>query len=213
MRSLKLIVKIENLMEGVLARPEIKDDRREQILDAFEHCVARYGLEGATLGKTAEAAGLARPLIRHNVGNKDDLQDALVQRFLLRSKTAMDELVAFLPDENRLDTLLDFLFDPSSTDPQLVLVFNALSAAAPGDPALARQLQEWLADFVARLESVLAKNCPGAPAASVEAVAAGLTGIYFNVEALYPIGLSERFAKSSRQAAKMLVIALETAND
>ena len=196
-----------------MARPEIKDDRREQILDAFEHCVARYGLEGATLGKTAEVAGLARPLIRHNVGNKEDLQDALVQRFLLRSKTATDELVAFLPGENRLDTLLDILFDPSGTNPQLVLVFNALSAAAPSDPALARQLREWLDDFVERLEDVLAQSCPRAPAETVEAVAAGLTGIYFNVEALYPIGLSERFAKSSKQAAKMLVIALETAND
>ncbi|WP_420334099.1 TetR/AcrR family transcriptional regulator [Roseibium sp.] len=196
-----------------MARPEIKDDRREQILDAFEQCVARYGLEGATLGKTAAFAGLARPLIRHNVGNKEDLQDALVQRFLQRSKAAMDELVACLPEENRLDTLLDILFDPRGANPQLVLVFNALSAAAPGDPALAKQLQRWLTDFVTRLEAVLLQCCPRAPTALVEAVAAGLTGIYFNVEALYPIGLSERFAKSSRQAAKMLVIALEAANE
>ncbi|MEO1113822.1 MAG: TetR/AcrR family transcriptional regulator [Pseudomonadota bacterium] len=196
-----------------MARPEIKDDRREQILDAFEHCVARYGLDGATLGKTAEFAGLARPLIRHNVGNKEDLQEALVQRFLLRSKAAMDELVACLPAEKRLDTFLDFLFDPRGANPQLVLVFNALSAAAPGDPDLAKQLQQWLTDFVERVEAVLLECCPRAPGETVQAVAAGLTGIYFNVEALYPIGLSERFAASSRRAAKMLAAALEASND
>ncbi|MEM8702887.1 MAG: TetR/AcrR family transcriptional regulator [Pseudomonadota bacterium] len=196
-----------------MARPEIKDDRREQILDAFEKCAARYGLEGATLGKTAEFAGLARPLIRHNVGNKEDLQEALVQRFLLRSRAAMDELLACLPTEKRLDTFLDFLFDPRGANPQLVLVFNALSAAAPGDPALAKQLQHWLSDFVERVEAVLAQCCPRAPAEAVKAVAAGLTSIYFNVEALYPIGLSEQFAASSRRAAHMLVAALEADND
>ncbi|MEO1142890.1 MAG: TetR/AcrR family transcriptional regulator, partial [Pseudomonadota bacterium] len=63
-----------------MARPDIKESRREQIIDAFEFCVARYGVEGATLAKTAEQAGLARPLVRHNVGNRDDLVDALTKR-------------------------------------------------------------------------------------------------------------------------------------
>lgn len=196
-----------------MARPEIKEDRREQILDAFEHCVARYGLEGATLGKTAEIAGLARPLIRHNVGNKEDLQEALVERFLARSRTAMEDLVSSLPDENRLETLLDVLFDPRGANPQLVLVFNALSAAAPGDPKLASQLQHWLDDFVKRLEDVLARSFPRAPAELPETVAAGLSGIYFNVEALYPIGVTPRFVASSKSAAKLLLTALEAQND
>lgn len=196
-----------------MARPEIKEDRREQILDAFEHCVARYGLEGATLGKTAEIAGLARPLIRHNIGNKEALQEALVERFLARSRTAMEDLVSSLPDENRLETLLDVLFDPRGANPQLVLVFNALSAAAPGDLLLARQLQHWLDDFVKRLEDVLARSCPCAPAELLETVAAGLSGIYFNVEALYPIGISARFVTSSKSAAKLLLTALEAHND
>ncbi|WP_422041696.1 TetR/AcrR family transcriptional regulator [Roseibium sp.] len=196
-----------------MARPEIKEDRREQILDAFEHCVARYGLEGATLGKTAEIAGLARPLIRHNIGNKEALQEALVERFLARSRTAMEDLVSSLPDEKRLETLLNILFDPRGANPQLVLVFNALSAAAPGDPLLARQLQHWLDDFVKRLEDVLARSCPRAPAELLETVAAGLSGIYFNVEALYPIGINARFVTSSKSAAKLLLTALEVHND
>lgn len=196
-----------------MARPEIKDDRREQILDAFETCVARYGLEGATLGKTAEIAGLARPLIRHNVGNKEDLQEALVERFLTRSREAMEDLLGSLPEGNRLEALLETLFDPRSANPQLVLVFNALSAAAPDDAVLAAQLQQWLTDFVKRLEAEIARGCPNAPAGLVEAAAAGVSGIYFNVEALYPIGISDRFVASSRKAAHLLIAALETGND
>lgn len=196
-----------------MARPEIKDDRREQILDAFELCVARYGLEGATLGKTAEFAGLARPLIRHNVGNREDLQQALVERFLARSREAMEQLLASLPDTNRLETLLDVLFDRRSANPHLVLVFNALSAAAPDDAVLAAQLQQWLTDFVGQLEAEIARAHPETPASHLEAAAAGISGIYFNVEALYPIGISDRFVTSSRRAAHLLVSTLEVGND
>ncbi|MBO6510494.1 MAG: TetR/AcrR family transcriptional regulator, partial [Roseibium sp.] len=143
-----------------MARPEIKEDRREQILDAFETCVARYGLEGATLGKTAEIAGLARPLIRHNVGNREDLQQALVDRFLSQSRQSMENLIAFLPGQNRLKAMIDMLFDPRYANPKLVQVFNALSAAAPDDKELADRLQQWLQDFVLRLENVIRQDYP-----------------------------------------------------
>ena len=45
------------------------------------HPVTRLGVEGATLEKTAGEAGLDRVLIRHNVGNKDDLLDAFLDCF------------------------------------------------------------------------------------------------------------------------------------
>ena len=196
-------------MEVILARPDIKNDRREQILDAFETCVARYGLEGATLAKVAEIAGLARPLIRHNVGNREDLLEALVDRFLSQSRASMEDLLAMLPMENRMRVLIDTLFDPYYANPRLVQVFNALSAGAPEDLELAQKLRDWLQEFVERLENEIARNYPGALEQRVKAVASGLTGIYFNVEALYPISISKEFVAASRDAALMLVGALE----
>ena len=95
-----LFVKYDNLKSEIMSRPEIKNVRREQILDAFETCVAKYGVEGATLAKTAEQAGLARPLVRHNVGNRDELVDALVERFLQKSRKYMEEFVQTLPETN-----------------------------------------------------------------------------------------------------------------
>ncbi|MCV0424895.1 MAG: TetR/AcrR family transcriptional regulator [Roseibium sp.] len=192
-----------------MARPDIKNDRREQILDAFESCVARYGLEGATLAKVAETAGLARPLIRHNVGNREDLLDALIERFLFQSRSSMEGLLAMLPDENRVAVLIGILFDPTYANPRLVQVFNALSAGAPDDHVLAQRLHEWLQDFVGRLEDEIGRGYPQAPVQRVQAVAAGITGIYFNVEALYPIGISDGFIAASKEAAMQLVSTLE----
>lgn len=193
-----------------MARPDIKEDRREQILDAFESCVARYGLEGATLAKVAEVAGLARPLIRHNVGNREDLLEALVDRFLSQSRASMSALLGYLPAENRLSALINLLFDPRYANPRLVQVFNALSAGAPDDTELAKRLRDWLEDFIGRIEDEVSRAFPEVDTGRVKAVAAGLTGIYFNVEALYPIGISDQFIAASREAAHLLISTLET---
>jgi len=192
-----------------LARPDIKDDRREQILDAFETCVARYGVEGATLGKTAEIAGLARPLIRHNVGNRDDLLNALTDRFLARSRSSTAALIAMLPQENRISALVDILFDPQYANPQSVLVFNALSAAALENQDLGNHLQLWLREFVEVLAGEISAAFPGAEPEDVRAVAAGITGIYFNVEALHPIRLPASFSLASKRAAQLLLSTLK----
>ena len=48
------------MLSRLMARPSVKDERTEAILAAFERCVARHGVEGATLQRTADEAGLAR---------------------------------------------------------------------------------------------------------------------------------------------------------
>ncbi len=192
-----------------MPRPIVKDERRSQILDAFEACVARYGVEGATLAKTAEQAGLARALIRHNVGNREHLLAALLDRFLERGHQATLSMIEALPDEHRTRTLVGWLFDPAYSDPQLVRVANALIAACPEDKLLAKQMQGWLNNFVAALRDVIAGEYPDARSERVAAVAAGITGIYFNVESLYPLGNIKALSKASEQAALLLVAALE----
>ena len=81
-----------------MPRPSVKTERTAEILDAFERSVARFGVEGSTLERIAEEAGLRRSLLRHYVGNRDDLLDALVERFLERSSREMDVLFAALPE-------------------------------------------------------------------------------------------------------------------
>ena len=56
-----------------MARPERGEERREQILNAFEVCVGKKGLEGTTLSDVAREAGLPRPLLRHFMGNREEM--------------------------------------------------------------------------------------------------------------------------------------------
>lgn len=192
-----------------MGRPSLKDERREQIMQAFERCVARYGLEGATLERVAEDADLARALIRHNVGNRDDLIDELVERFLSRSVASIDEMIAALPADNRLETMVHWLFDPDYADPQNVLISEALIAASGDDPRLARKMRKWVRDFAKALARLLASEKPKARAERVSAVAAGLTGIYFNVESLSPLGKMSDLTAASQSAALILLEGLD----
>lgn len=192
-----------------MARPSIKDERREQILEAFETCAARYGLEGATLERIAEEAGLARALIRHNVGNKEDLTDALVERFLTRSKAVNKAMLTALPEAQRALALIDMLFDPAHVDTQFMLLCEALIAAAADNPELAKKMRQWTVDFVGVVEDAIKGDFPKAKKSQVTAVAAGVTGIYFNVTSLTPLGSMPKLEKSSREAALLLIASLD----
>ncbi|MEM6915929.1 MAG: helix-turn-helix domain-containing protein [Verrucomicrobiota bacterium] len=69
--------------EGVvMGRPSKAKERREEILDAFEVLIRQHGLEGASMDKLAEAVGCRRGLIRHYLGNREDLVRALVERLI-----------------------------------------------------------------------------------------------------------------------------------
>ena len=194
---------------AIVPRPNMKEQRRVEILEAFENCVARYGVEGATLERTAGEAGLARALIRHNVGNRDDLLAALIERFFDRSAHDMGQMIAALPVQNRSRTLVDWLFDPTFSDPKQVLITEALIAAAANDKALANRLKSWTNDFVGSIESVLQQGFPNASTESIAAVGAGITGIYFNIDSFALLGPMKKLRAASKAAALRLVDSLE----
>ncbi|WP_422362505.1 TetR/AcrR family transcriptional regulator [Pyruvatibacter mobilis] len=188
-----------------MPRPTLKKQRREQILDAFEQCVARYGLAGATLERVSEEADLARPLIRHNVGNRDDLVAAFMDRFFERSTEVMTSLREHLPARDKAQALINWLFQPGASDPRLVLVSSALIMAAAYEPALARQMRSWMDEFTGLFEDALKADFPRTDEQQLHMVATGLCGIYLNYESMTPLGPVSDLRTSSHDAALALL--------
>lgn len=188
-----------------MPRPSLKQERRAEILDAYGRCVVRYGVEGATLEKTAEEAGLTRALIRHHVGNKDQLLEAFVDRYLDEmtgtSRVFFDSLVK----EDRLSSLLHGLFDTSYSDSHQMRVTNALLMAATERPALAKRLRRWIGDFIRSIQRELRTAFPEAEDDRAEAVANGIAALYFNLDTLTPLGDMKRLRSSSEEAARLLI--------
>ena len=190
-----------------MPRPSLKDARRKEILDAYGRCIARHGVAGTTLELIAEEAGLARALIRHNVGNKEEILDAFVERYLTVATAEVDELFDSLPGKKRIETMIEWLFDPTYSDAQAVNVSNALFMAAVERPFLAEPLRRWTADFTQRMEAELS-DVFGASGERVAAVAAGIVAIYYNYESLALLGDLQQLRKTSEAAARALVSTL-----
>ncbi len=188
-----------------MPRPSLKQVRREQILDAYEICLIRYGVEGTTMDRVAKEAGLARPLIRHNVGNRDDLLQATVERFIERSDVSMRQMIAALPRTDTLITLIDWLFDPASSDSRTALISAALVAASANDPNLARTMREWTRGFLDYLSGIIRGADSTLDDKSVSTIAAGLVSLYFSVESLSPVGPMSDYRAACKDAARRLV--------
>ena len=193
-----------------MARPSIKTEREAEILDAFESCVVKYGVEGATLQKIADAAGLARPLLRHYVGNKEALVNALVDRHIEEFDRVMVDLKDWLPDQNRVSNIIDSLFEQeyasTTNDAQLM---HAFALAAQTRPDLYQRMQIWYLEFQQFLEDEIRREYRAADCQAIHIVATGIIGIYHNADHVVSLGRLGDFHHRSKQAALRLLSTLK----
>ena len=99
-----------------MARPCVAEQRREEILTAFEACVVRNGIDNTTLDDIAKEAGQPRSLVRYFVGNRAELVTLLIDRVLERS----EEQLKALRDVGGADArvkLVDFLLNDLFAEP------------------------------------------------------------------------------------------------
>lgn len=192
-----------------MPRPSLKAERTTAILDAVERVVIRDGISGATLEKIAEEAKMRRSLLRHNIGNRDQLIAAFLERFFARSTQEMQQMITYLPTENRSAVLLNFLFDEKYSNSQLVLVALALTSAATNEPVIREQLKAWNKDYIDVVAEELALSYPDAPFQDRYEVATGVIGISFNSESLTPLGDMATIRQASKKAAARLLSTLE----
>ena len=141
-----------------MPRPSLADVRRPQLLDAYARCLVKFGAEGSTLERIAEEAGVTRALVRHYLGNREDVDRALVGFLRERGVRWFTGLGAGLPPQERLAEILDALFEEGSDQPGQVV--DTLLGATSQDPALRGLLREMYLEFEHLLDSELAATYP-----------------------------------------------------
>lgn len=189
-----------------MARPSLKAERTEQIFGAFLRCVARYGVDGASLERVAEEAKLQRSMIRHFVGNRDELVNGLAVRLAKKFTQETEAMIRMLPSKAPAETLIDWLFDPNyATHADTVLALEALIAAAPRFPDVRKQLLTWYEGITGQFTDVVKNSYPDSPNEDQRDIAIGLIGIYFNTDAMEPLGLSDDYRSSGKRAAQRLL--------
>jgi AcrR family transcriptional regulator len=134
-----------------MARPRIADQRTAQILDAFEACVVRNGLDGTTLEDVAKEAGQPRSLVRYFAGNRAEMVSLLIDRMVERSTAKLHGL-SDLDEGHGLPALLlgDFFYDPV-TNAVMAELWHLAMRSAPLRERLSGVYRGVLDDLAARV--------------------------------------------------------------
>ncbi|WP_299848275.1 TetR/AcrR family transcriptional regulator [uncultured Roseovarius sp.] len=169
-------------------------------------CVARFGLEGATLERIAAEAELSRPLIRHHLGNRKDMLHKLTSYVLSAFTERTDEMLASLPETGRPEALLNALFaEDRSVSSDMVMAFAALTARATEDQGLRDDCRRWILEFEKKIAAVLASGSENTGHPKFAEAATGVTAIYFNAASLAPLEMPRTWLLASRHAAQGLL--------
>lgn len=135
-----------------MARPSKSIERRGEILAAFERCVIERGFERTTLANVAEKVGLPRSLVRHFIGNRDEMTKALIDRLLERAQGQIDAM----PSQQRLDDIVRLLMGTVFDDPTTNIVIMELWHVAIRDDELRGSLAGVYDSFIERVATMLA---------------------------------------------------------
>lgn len=187
-------------------RPSNRDERYEQVMQALVRCVARLGIEGATLTAIADEAGLSRPLIRHHIGNRDDILRSLQEYVLKGFNDQTNALAAALPDVEPATTVINILFaDTDSDDRDLVLAFAALTARSANDVALREACKASISQFEAVISQAIKAENARLDQAMADQVAQGVAALYFNIKSLSPLDMAETWNRNAKSNAMKLI--------
>ncbi len=195
-----------------MGRPSLQDQRTAEILNAYQVCVARHGLDGATQERIAEQAGVKRTLLRHYLGNKEEMVEALIKHVVARFDAETDQMIASLPERERPKALLDILFGPLGvTEKASVLTINALGAASDRFPKARTGLLAAIDRMQTAVGVELNNHYPDAGNEKCRVAAFGICQLYFSIDSLMMLDPPASWLDQAREAANIHLQALKTA--
>ena len=186
-----------------MPRPSLADVRRPQLLDAYARCLVKFGAEGSTLERIADEAGVTRALVRHYLGNRDDVDRALVAFLRERGVGWFTGLGTGLAPRDRLVAILDALFAHGSEQPGQVV--DTLLGATSQDPVLRGLLREMYLEFEHLLDAELAAAYPRVEPAQRRQVAYAILCLAGMHSSLAELGFPVDRAIAARRSAQLLI--------
>ncbi len=192
-----------------MGRPSMAAQRAEEILDALEVCIIEKGIQATSLENIADTAGFKRSILRHYIGNRDEIICALSARWSLAYSAQWTELLNWLPNENRTESLIDSMFVIGSKERvNNTIIGEALFSEAKRLPSIRQDQEKIMADFINHVGSILTNDYPDADASKIELVSHGIYANYLLAESLLPLKLIDQIHKL-KQTSKILCTVLD----
>lgn len=190
-----------------MGRKSLAKKRTNQILDAFERCILKYGLEGTSMAQIAEEAGVKRPIIRHYIGNRDDVIVAMITRLMTSYEQEMAELFQWKQGDSWLPVLLDDLFavdDHQEMNRNRVIGEVLVSGSERYPVAVGRFLSAYR-QLIQQVADGLYQLYPHQTAIRCHETAYALFALASGHGDLYAVGIGDAYAIMARSVADRLI--------
>lgn len=179
-------------------------ERREAILAAFERCIGRYGID-ASLEQIADEAGVQRSLIRHYLGNRDELVDQTIARIAEAYPRRVADLLAPARERGAAG-LLDVFFGEAVAATDWDNVITAV-VSTPSDryPRARASLARMMTAIVELVADTLGVVAPQATPEARYATAYSVLCLTQANESLRFLGLDPAHTAMARAGAERLL--------
>lgn len=194
-----------------MGRKSLKTERVNEILNAFERCLEKKGLQASTLDNIAEEAGLARRMIRHYVGNREDLINAAVARIIETFNHTVFDIINKADHNKRLSFALEYLFSEAFSDLPATKHVAALLPVSLYDPQVSHAVKAIYDSFHLGLDHELKSYFPTAPDAQRLQTAYSIMCLSFGGGWMYNIGFDSTLNLQNKKIAEGLIAQLKTA--
>lgn len=195
-----------------MGRPSMAAQRAEEILDALEACIIEHGIQATSLENIADKAGFKRSILRHYIGNRDEIICALSTRWSQVYATQWEEILHWLPKNNRAESLIDTIFVVGTKERvNNTIIGEALFSEAKRLPSIKQDQENIMVDFIKYFSDALAIDYPNADTSSVELVSHGIYANYLLAESFLPLKLIDQIHKL-KQSSKLLCTVLDEKN-
>ena len=191
-----------------MARPSMAGQLREEILYAVEICILEKVIQATSLEYLAETAKMKRTILRHYIGNRDDIICALSARWSGNYQAQWEETLNWLPGTARLESLIDILFSPRSEEyVNNTIIGEALFSEAKRLEAVKQDQKKNMTEFINIVNNELTNQFAKSDKTKINLVAHGIHANYLMSESLLPLGMTDEI-EQLKGSCKLLVTTL-----
>ncbi len=189
-----------------MGRKNLKDQRSAEIIAALERCIAKRGLEGTTLEQIAEEAGTSRRIIRHYLGNREELILTAINQIEKKHLDSAREVMGDFQAEARLESALNYLFSEKFNNlPLNNLLAGLLASAVRGDETIRGAMKRIYDKFQSTIEDELKRAYPGTKREDRRRVAFTIMTLAFGSGWMMQIGFSKERIKQNKATAFIVI--------
>jgi AcrR family transcriptional regulator len=167
-----------------MPRPDVSEERREQILDAAGTVFARMGFHDARMDDIVDQANLSKGGVYWYFKSKDQLAAALVERVLARSAGTLRKLLEFdQPFAERMGLLGQYISADVRALNKLRGVILEFYALAARETRVRRRVRVYIDEFIELFAAMIQQGidhgeckqvAPRKTATAIEAMCEGL---------------------------------------